>query len=113
MNYTCKRWRKVGNNANACTEKRVRANTPTSVVKRDAKTTDADTAAFMDKTDVKLYPQISDGTWEDISIFTAHELAMYHSPRAGYLEETRRPKEPRWSLKMLRLSMSVVLAKAT
>jgi len=53
MAEVCKRWRKAGNNAKACTEKRIRANTPTSVVKRDAKTTDADIAAFFDNTDVK------------------------------------------------------------
>jgi hypothetical protein len=39
------------------------------VVKRDAKTTDADTAAFVDKTEVKLHPNlladadVADLTW--------------------------------------------------
>jgi len=48
-----RRWHKIGNNANAWIESRVRAKTAKSVVKRDARTTDAETAAFFDKTEVK------------------------------------------------------------
>lgn len=42
----------MGNSANAWTEKRASANTATSVQRRDAKTTDAETAAFIDNTEV-------------------------------------------------------------
>lgn len=51
---TCKRRRRIGKRANACTENSISAKTAISVIKRDAKTADPETAAFIDKTDVKL-----------------------------------------------------------
>lgn len=51
---TCKRLRKVGNNAKTRTDRSIKAKTPTSVVKRDANTTEAEIAAFLDKTEDRL-----------------------------------------------------------
>jgi len=48
----CKRCRSIGKSANACTENNTRAKTATSVVRRDAKTIEADIAAFIDRTEV-------------------------------------------------------------
>ena len=44
----------MGNNAKAWMEKSMSAKTAISVARRDAKTTEADTAAFMDKTEDSL-----------------------------------------------------------
>lgn len=49
----CRRMRKMGNNAKDCTENSVRANTAILVDSRDARTTDADMAAFIERTNVK------------------------------------------------------------
>lgn len=48
----CKRCRSIGKRANAWTENKTRANTATSVFRRDAKTTEADIAAFIERTEV-------------------------------------------------------------
>jgi len=47
----CNLCRSIGNRAKAWMEKSISAKTETSVVRRDAKTTDAETAAFMDNTE--------------------------------------------------------------
>ena len=56
---TCSLCLSMGSSANAWTEKRASANTATSVQRRDAKTTDAETAAFIDNTEVNLGSLIS------------------------------------------------------
>ena len=52
--FTCKRRRSIGNSAKDKIENNTSANTDTLVERRDANTTDADTAAFIDKTDESL-----------------------------------------------------------
>lgn len=47
----CRRCRKIGYNANNWMENNMRAKTDTFVGRREANTTDADTAAFMESTD--------------------------------------------------------------
>lgn len=49
----------MGNRANTCTENRIRAKTATSVDSLEAKTTDDDTAAFMDRTDDNLMHRVN------------------------------------------------------
>lgn len=51
---TCRRTRMIGNSAKDCTENRVSANTDTFVESRDARTTDAEIAAFIERTEVSL-----------------------------------------------------------
>lgn len=51
---TSNRALKIGRSANTCIENNMRANTEMSSCKRDARTTEADMAAFMDRTDVNL-----------------------------------------------------------
>jgi hypothetical protein len=51
---TWRRWRRTGNRAKTMTEKSVRAKTEMSSGRRDASTTDAETAAFIEITDVNL-----------------------------------------------------------
>lgn len=51
---TDKRERNIGSNVNICMENNMRAKTDTSSCRREAKTTEADTAAFMEKMDVSL-----------------------------------------------------------
>jgi len=47
----CNLRRSIGNRANDCTENRDNANTEMSSVKRDARTTEDDMAALMDRTE--------------------------------------------------------------
>ena len=64
---TCNRWRRTGNIANRTTAYNIRANTEMSSGNRDASTTDADMAALMENTDVRLGDQRSKGClgpWE-------------------------------------------------
>lgn len=51
---TCNRWRRTGNIANWTTAYNIRANTEMSSGNRDARTTDADMAALIESTDVRL-----------------------------------------------------------
>jgi hypothetical protein len=51
---TCKRRLSNGNSAKTCTENKIRENTAISLVKREARTTDEEIAAFIDSTDVSL-----------------------------------------------------------
>jgi len=54
FSFTCKRRRSIGNSAKDRIENKMSANTDTLVERRDANTTDADTAAFMDSTEESL-----------------------------------------------------------
>ena len=58
---TCNRWRRTGNIANRTTEYNMRANTEMSSGNRDASTTDADMAALIESTDVRLGDEQSKG----------------------------------------------------
>ena len=51
---TCNLWRRTGNIANRTTAYSMRANTEMSSGNREARTTEADMAAFMESTDVRL-----------------------------------------------------------
>ena len=51
---TCNRWRRMGNIANRTTAYNMRANTEMSSGNLDASTTDADIAALIESTDVRL-----------------------------------------------------------
>jgi hypothetical protein len=61
---TCKRCRKIGYNANNWIENNIRAKTDTFVGRREANTTDADTAAFMESTDERLQSKCEIGLSE-------------------------------------------------
>ena len=56
---TCNLWRRTGNIANRTTADNMRANTEMSSGNREARTTDADMAAFMESTEVSLRNQES------------------------------------------------------
>ena len=51
---TCMRRRNIGKSANDCTENKINPNTDRSSGNREARTTEDDIAAFMDKTEVSL-----------------------------------------------------------
>lgn len=51
---TCNRWRRTGNIANSTTANSMSENTEMSSGNRDASTTDADVAALIERTDVRL-----------------------------------------------------------
>ena len=64
---TCNRWRRTGNIANNTTAYNIRENTEMSSGNRDASTTDADMAALIESTDVRLDDQQSEdrpGVWK-------------------------------------------------
>ena len=54
---TCNLWRRTGNIAKRTTAYSMRANTEMSSGNREARTTDADMAAFIESTDVRLHDQ--------------------------------------------------------
>lgn len=55
---TCRRWRSMGNSAKAWTANKIRAKTAKSSDRREARTTEDEIAAFIDRTDVSLKDKI-------------------------------------------------------
>src|SRR5258708_39216746 len=67
---TCNRWRRTGNIANKTTANSMRENTEISSGNRDASTTDADVAALIESTDVRLYNGENDASGPGNNILT-------------------------------------------
>jgi len=80
---TCNRWRRTGNIANRTTAYNMRANTEMSSGNRDASTTDADMAALMESTDVRLQDQQSNKNKKTCPGHTGNDIMNRSAPFSG------------------------------
>jgi len=74
---TCKRRRSIGYKAKDSMEKSMSANTETSVERREARTTDAETAAFIDRTEERLTTRIMNECRKPNSIGTRYPSCTF------------------------------------
>ena len=106
----------MGYKANNLIEKSMSAKTETSVERREARTTEAETAAFMERTEesLKLGNQYEwRGKRKQITLRVHFGVGLQYSQQAEHSRRTRPRPKPRSSLKMWQPSKCARLATGT